>query len=76
MQSDAIVAYEKSAEWYIKAIYHAAAEKDYDEMKRCMEKFEKLGYEVEKLNEIGLDRKENIQKMIEVYKLFTDKINH
>lgn len=76
MQSDAIVAYEKSADWYIKAIYHAAAEKDYDEMKRCMEKFEKLGYEVEKLDEIDLDRKENIQKMIDVYKLFTDKINH
>lgn len=76
MQSDAIVAYEKSAEWYMKAIYHAAAEKDYDEMKRCMEKFEKLGYEVEKLNEIDLDRKEKILKMIEVYNLFTNKINH
>lgn len=76
MQSDAIVAYEKSAEWYMKAIYHAAAKKNYDEMKKCMGLFEKLGNEAEKLNEIDLDRKEKIQKMIEVYNLFTDKINH
>ena len=75
MQSDAIMAYEKSAEWSMKAIYHAAAKKDYDEMKRCMGLFEKLKNEVEKLNEIDLDRKEKIQKMIEVYNLFTNKIN-
>ena len=75
MQSDAIMAYEKSAEWSMKAIYHAAAKKDYDEMKRCMGLFEKLENEVENLNEIDLDRKEKIQKMMEVYNLFTDKIN-
>lgn len=74
-QSDAIIAYEQGTGWYMKAIYHAAAMCDYDEMEKCMELFIKLEKEVEKLNEIDSNRKEKIKMSVEVYGIFVDKIS-
>ena len=73
-QNDAMEAYENGAEWYMKAIYHAAATGDYDEMEESIELFEKLGEEVEKLGEIDPGRKKKIKKLIEVYAIFVDKV--
>ena len=73
-QNDAIEAYENGVEWYMKAIYHAAAIGDYVEMEKSMELFDKLGKEVEKLDEIDLNRREKIKTLIEVYAIFVDKV--
>lgn len=73
-QNDAIDAYENGVEWYMKAIYHAAATGDYVEMEKSMELFDKLGDEVEKLGEIDLNRREKIKTLIEVYAIFVDKV--
>lgn len=74
-QKEAMSAYEKSAEWFMNAVYHAAAMGDYDEMQKSMQLFEKLGKEVEKLDEINSDRKERIMTMIEVYRTFMKKLD-
>lgn len=74
-QSDAIIAYEEGTGWYMKAIYHAAAMRDYDEMEKCTELFIKLEKEVEKLNEIDSNRKGKIKMFVEVYSMFVDKIS-
>ncbi len=74
-QNDAINAYEESTGWYLKAIYHAAAMGDYDEMRKSMELLKKLEKEVEKLNEIGSNRKGKIKTLVEVYDIFVDRIS-
>lgn len=58
----------------MKAIYHAAAIGDYVEMEKSMKLFDKLGKEVEKLDEIDLNRREKIKTLIEVYAIFVDKV--
>lgn len=73
-QNEAITAYEKSAEWCMKSIYHAAAEEDYQEMQKCMELLRKLNVEVGKLNEISQTRRERINEMFEVYECFVDMV--
>jgi len=75
MQNDAIITYEQSLGWYMKAIYHAAAMCDYEEMKKSMDLLKKLEKEVEKLNEIDSNRKEKIRTHVEVYDIFVDKLN-
>ena len=74
-QNDAIIAYEESAEWYFKAIYHAAAMGEYEEMEKCMKLLKKLEKEVEKLNEIDSNRKGKIITLVKVYDIFVDMIN-
>ena len=71
-QSDAFESYEKSAEWYMRAICHAAAETNMEEVNSCMKKFVELGEEVDKLNEIAEHKKDKIGVMIQSYKCFVD----
>lgn len=74
-QGEAMEAYEESAEWNMKAIYHAAALNDFQEMNRCMSLFKEMGEEVKKLEKIDLDRRNKIETMIKVYEKFVDLIN-
>lgn len=74
-QNMAINAYEKSANWFMIAICHAAAIGDYEEMNRCKKMFEALGEEVEKLNKIDLSRRNKIIESIEVYDIFVGWMN-
>lgn len=74
-QQEAINAYEMSQEWCMKSIYHAAAIGDFTEMNSSMELFKKLGVEVSKLDEVSEDRVSEIITNIEVYGIFTDKVN-
>lgn len=73
-QNEAILAFEKSAEWCMKSIYHAAAMEDYQEMQTCMELFKKLNVEASKLNEISPTRIERISEMVEVYESFVNMV--
>ena len=74
-QNMAMDAYEQSSDGFMKAIYHAAAIGDYEEMNASMELFRKLGVEVQKLDRIGLDRKNQITEWIEVYGIFVERVN-
>lgn len=71
---DAFSNYELGASWYMRTICHAAAIDNLDEVKLCMDKFEELGEEVEKLEAVSFERRERILNMIEVYKLFVDEL--
>lgn len=71
-QEQAYEAYEESAEWYMKAIYHAIVVEDEDEIIVCMRDFKKMGKEVEKLDQISDDRKKVISMMISVYQKTID----
>lgn len=59
----------------MKAIYHAAAIGDYEEMNTCMTKFRKLGKEVEKLEKINLSRRNKIMEWIEIYEIFVESVS-
>lgn len=59
----------------MKAIYHAAALNDFQEMNRCMSLFKEMGEEVKKLEKIDLDRRNKIETIIKVYEKFVDLIN-
>ena len=74
-QNMAMDAYEQSADWFIKAIYHAAAIEDYEEMNTCMTKFKELGEEVKKLKKADSSRKNKIMESIEVYEKFVELVN-
>lgn len=73
MQNEAIDAYESSSINYIKVIYYAAVQGNIDEVDECMRQFEKLGDEVKKLDEISVERRDNITQMILVYRKFKER---
>lgn len=75
-QNEAITAYEKSAEWCMKSICHAAAIKDYKEVQTCITLFRKVNKEAGKLNEISQTRIERISGMLEIYEFFCDMVTN
>ena len=68
----AMDAYEQSADWFMKAINHAAAIGDYEEMNTCMTEFRKLGEEVKKIDS---SRRNKITEWIEVYEIFVELVS-